>query len=98
MENYQQTLVAKPETNLVWAILSTLLCCLPFGIVSIVYATKVDTLWFAGRYHEAFEASKSAKNWALAGAITGLVAVVIYFVIVTVTVIAVVEEVSDYTF
>ena len=29
----------KPDNNLVWAILCTLLCCLPFGIVSIVYAS-----------------------------------------------------------
>ena len=91
MENYQQTSVTKPETNLVWAILSTLLCCLPLGIVSIVYATKVDTLWSAGRYQEACEASKSAKNWALAGAITGIVGVLIYIVLVAVGTLAVLE-------
>ena len=28
--------------NLVWAILTTLFCCLPLGIVSIVHAAKVD--------------------------------------------------------
>ena len=28
--------------NMVWAILTTLFCCLPFGIVSIVYAAQVD--------------------------------------------------------
>ena len=32
----------KPESYLVWAILSTVCCCLPFGVVSIVYASKVD--------------------------------------------------------
>ena len=32
----------KPDNWLVWAILSTILCCLPLGIVSIIYATKVD--------------------------------------------------------
>ena len=31
----------KPSNNLVWAILTTICCCLPFGIVSIVYAAKV---------------------------------------------------------
>jgi hypothetical protein len=30
-----------PDTNLVWAILCTVLCCLPLGIVSIIKATSV---------------------------------------------------------
>jgi hypothetical protein len=28
--------------NLVWAIVSTLLCCWPLGVVSIIYAVRVD--------------------------------------------------------
>ena len=38
----------KPENNLVWGILCTVLCCVPFGIVSIVSATRVDSLWAMG--------------------------------------------------
>ena len=38
----------KPDNNLVWAILSTILCCLPLGIVAIVYASKVDGLYNQG--------------------------------------------------
>ena len=34
--------------HLVWAILSTLFCCLPLGIVSIVYASQVDGKRAAG--------------------------------------------------
>lgn len=33
----------KPDNFLPWAIISTILCCLPFGIVAIVYATQVDS-------------------------------------------------------
>ena len=51
----------KPDNYLVWAILTTILCCLPFGIVSIVYATKVDNLYYAGQYDEAMAKAKSAK-------------------------------------
>jgi hypothetical protein len=29
--------------HLVWAILTTIFCCLPFGIVAIVYAAQVNT-------------------------------------------------------
>jgi hypothetical protein len=41
-------------------ILCTVLCCLPLGIVSIVYASKVSGLWAQGRYAEAQEASANA--------------------------------------
>ena len=34
--------------HLVWSILSTLFCCLPLGIVSIVYASQVDGKRAAG--------------------------------------------------
>ena len=33
---------AHVPNNLVWAILATLFCCLPGGIVAIVYAARVD--------------------------------------------------------
>src|SRR4051794_27850110 len=32
----------KPDSPLAWAIASTLCCCLPFGIVAIVYAAQVN--------------------------------------------------------
>ena len=38
----------KPNNHLAWAILSTIFCCLPLGIVSIVYSSKVDGLYNAG--------------------------------------------------
>lgn len=72
----------KPDTYMVWAILTTLLCCLPFGIVSIVYASKVDTLYFAGRYDEAEEASRKAKNWATWSAISAIIVIVAYIALV----------------
>lgn len=61
----------EPENYLVWAILCTVLCCLPFGIVSIVYSTKVSGLWSQGRYGEAQSAADNAKKWAIIGAVVG---------------------------
>jgi interferon-induced transmembrane protein/uncharacterized protein DUF4339 len=49
---------------LVPAILATLFCCLPFGIVSIVYAAQVNSKLAAGDYAGAMEASQKAKTWA----------------------------------
>ncbi|MCL1932719.1 MAG: CD225/dispanin family protein [Candidatus Azobacteroides sp.] len=53
----------KPDSFLVWAILCTLFCCLPFGIVSIVYAAKVDGLWYSKDYTGAIEAARKARTW-----------------------------------
>lgn len=72
----------KPDSNLVWAILTTLFCCLPFGIVAIVQASKVDSLWATGQYEMAQAASASAKKWSLVAAAVGLAGGLIYAVIV----------------
>jgi hypothetical protein len=61
----------------VWAILCTVLCCLPLGIVSIVYSTKVSGLGSQGRYAEAQTAANNAKKWAIISAIVGAVVAVI---------------------
>lgn len=77
-ENIQQTAPVKPNDYLVWAILSTIFCCLPFGIVSIVYASKVDSLWTTGRYAEAEEAARKAKNWFWGAFGTGMAFYLLY--------------------
>ena len=58
--NYQ---TVPPSSHLVGAILATLFCCLPFGIPAIVYASKVESRWYAGDHQGAIEASNSARNW-----------------------------------
>jgi hypothetical protein len=68
---------SEPDNHLVWAILCTVLCCLPFGIVSLVYSNKVSGLWTQGRYAEAQAAADDAKKWAIIGAIVGAVFAVI---------------------
>ena len=52
------------DNHLVWAILATIFCCLPFGIVSIVYAAQVNGLVAEGKFDSARQASENAKMWA----------------------------------
>ena len=78
----------KPDNHLVWAILTTLLCCMPLGIVSIVKSTQVDSLWAAGDYAGAVKASEEAKKWALIGAVSGAAVVALYVVIVVIAALA----------
>ena len=49
---------------LVQAILVTILCCMPTGIVSIIYAAQVNGKIQAGDIDGAIRTSKAAKSWA----------------------------------
>jgi hypothetical protein len=48
---------------LVFAILSTVLCCLPTGIPAIIYASQVNTKLALGDLAGAKAASNNAKMW-----------------------------------
>lgn len=73
-----ETNMQKPDNYLVWAILATVLCCLPFGIVAIIKASQVDSFWAAGKYDEAVLASADARKWCWISVITSVVVVVLY--------------------
>jgi Interferon-induced transmembrane protein len=64
--------------HLVWAILTTLFCCLPAGIVSIVYAAQVNGKLAAGDIAGAQDSAAKAKKWAIWSAIAWVVVVVLY--------------------
>lgn len=68
-QNYglQQNAPTKPDNNLIQAILCTLFLSLPFGIVSWVFAAKVDKQWEAGDYDGAIESAKKSKTWFWVG-------------------------------
>ena len=68
----------KPDSNLVWAILSTVFCCLPLGIVAIIKASKVDSLYFNGDYNGAKEAAEDAKKWSIWSAVASVVFSILY--------------------
>ena len=71
-----------PETYLVWAILATVLCCVPFGIVSIVNAAGVSSAYNQGNYQLAQQKSDNAKKWAIISAVCGFVFSIIYAIII----------------
>lgn len=70
-----------PESYLVWAILATILCCVPLGIVSIVNAAGVSSAYNAGDYDLAVKKSENAKKWAIISAVCGIVASILYAII-----------------
>ena len=52
------------NNNLVWAILATLFCCLPTGIVAIVYAAQVDSKVSGGDVVGARQSASNAATWS----------------------------------
>ncbi|SFN27794.1 zinc-ribbon domain-containing protein [Dokdonella immobilis] len=64
--------------NLVWAILATLFCCLPTGIVAIVYAAQVDSKAAVGDVAGARDAARNAATWCWVSFGLGLLFVLLY--------------------
>ena len=69
---YAGTSGARVPTHLVWAILVTLFCFLPTGIVAIVYASQVGSKLAIGDVAGARESSNKAKMWSIISAVAGI--------------------------
>ncbi len=76
-----ETKPQRPPSYLALAIISTILCCLPAGIVSIVYATQVNSAYEDGNYQKAMSASKNAKTWGIVSVGIALVGWILYILI-----------------
>jgi len=82
IRNITDGLQIPPPNYLVWAILSTIFCCLPFGIVSIVFAAQVNSKWLEGDVTGANVASRNAKTWAWVSFGVGLAFVLVWVILV----------------
>jgi hypothetical protein len=69
----QQPAAQAPNNHLVWSILVTLFCCIPFGIVAIVKSSQVNGLWAQGRYDEAQASAASARKWIIWAVVVGFI-------------------------
>lgn len=63
-----------PITTYLWqSIVVTLLCCLPVGVVAIVFASQVDSKRQHGDIAGAMASSKKAKTWCWVAFAIGMV-------------------------
>jgi len=83
-----QDTALKVHNYLIPAILTTLCCCVPFGIVAIVYAAQVNTKVAAANIEGAQESSRKAKMWCWVAFGVGLVTTAAWIIIQVFTAVA----------
>lgn len=92
METMNAQTPARPNNNLVKAIISILLCW-PFGIPAIINSQKVNSLYDSGNYAAAEEASKKASKWSKIGIIVGAIGIALnVFISIVATFIVLLSE------
>ncbi|THJ74053.1 CD225/dispanin family protein [Candidatus Frankia alpina] len=79
----------RPIRTYLWqSLVATLLCCLPTGIVAIVYATQAQTRLQAGDLLGARQASGRARRWCIVSLIAFAVVLLVVVAIVIIVAIA----------
>ena len=63
---------------LVVSIISTLCCCIPFGIVAIVFSAKINSAVNSGNAEEARKSAKTARIWIIVAFAAGIISAILY--------------------
>lgn len=74
----------RPDPWLWQSIVATLLCCLPAGIVGIVFAAKAQSAIGTGNYAEARDHAQKAKTWTLVSVGLGVALGLIWVLLIAV--------------
>lgn len=69
------------RSHLTWAILTSLLCSFPIGIVAVVHAYRVSPSLQAGDVARARQDSRKALRWAWLSVAVAVAAVALYLVL-----------------
>ncbi|MDA7617689.1 CD225/dispanin family protein [bacterium] len=75
-----EALPIQPKNYLPQSIFITACCCLPFGIVAIIYAAQVNGKAMAGDLVGAIESSRKAKWWCYWGSGLGLIIQILFVI------------------
>ena len=73
---------APPKNWLVESILVTIFCCLPAGVVAIIFAAQVNSKWQEGDYEGARKSSKDAALWTKISFFVALISIVVCLLLV----------------
>ncbi|KAJ8267066.1 hypothetical protein GJAV_G00137950 [Gymnothorax javanicus] len=69
---------AVPPSFLAWSIFNTLCCCLPLGVVAIVFSTKVNNAVASGDLTAAESHSRTAKIVNIVALVVGLIFIITF--------------------
>lgn len=64
---------AEAPTNLVWAVIATVMCCQITGVIAIVYGVMTSSANSAGNYDKARRYSDIAQIWVMVSIVLGLI-------------------------
>lgn len=67
-----------PPSYLVWAVVMTVLCCLPAGIVAIIFSSQVSSKYYSGDIEGATRASERAQIWIIISFVLGVLSATLY--------------------
>lgn len=76
VHTYPAQLQYPPRSYLLFSVLVTIFCFWPTGIVALMNALRVNSLWKTQQHDKARKASRRARNWGLLTLAVGAVAVV----------------------
>ncbi|MCH5215876.1 MAG: CD225/dispanin family protein [Muribaculaceae bacterium] len=68
-----------PPTFLVLSIIMLLCCCQIFGIVAVIYASQVRSLYLSRQYEKAEKYSRNALIWSVVSLFAGMFYIPLYF-------------------
>ena len=67
-----------PPAYLVWSVVMTVLCCLPAGIVAIIFSSQVSSKYYAGDIEGARRSSERAQIWIIVSFVLGVLSNTLY--------------------
>ena len=73
--------MVKPDNYLVWSIITTIVCCMPLGLVALIRSVQVDSAWAQGDFVRAQQYSKQARTWSIISAVTYLAAILVFLLV-----------------
>lgn len=79
--NTSKMVPQRPSNYLILAIITTFMCCQITGVVSIIYAARVNAKWEGEDYQGAIDDSKNAKLWGLIGLIGGGILILLFAIL-----------------
>ncbi|HMR17878.1 MAG TPA: CD225/dispanin family protein [Sphingobacterium sp.] len=79
--SFEKNTQRPPKTYLIESILTTIFCCWPLGIPSIIYASRVEKKFYAGDIEGAEADSANARKWMIINLIACVVLWIAYFAV-----------------